>query len=295
MVQIPKISIILPLYNEEEVIDNNVKRLDFLLKSLNYSYEIILCDDNSKDNTVEKALELCKTYDNCTLLKFDRRVGKGGTLKNGLRIAKGELALLLDIDVIITSRELSSALTSTTYDFPLSIGIRNGRTDPSFSRLFLSSGYNTLVRMMFRTGVKDHQCGMKVIHSILFENLLRTSRCDGLLFDTELIVNTLKLNKNIRTFEFFWNEARNTSSSKVVPFRSVLTFLADLLILRLSRIRSTNLLKYNVVSAGSFKDHKRDKTHRVIQLNINVRNRGFQQLINFLRKIYGIVAFGKNK
>ena len=96
-----KISIVVPCYNEQEVILMFYEKLMKIINQLenNYSYEIIFIDDGSKDNTLKILKELRKENENINLISFSRNFGKESAIYAGLTNATGELVVLMDSDL----------------------------------------------------------------------------------------------------------------------------------------------------------------------------------------------------
>src|SRR5689334_16839567 len=91
------ISCIVPVYNEEAVIESFLKELSGYLAQLSKNYEIVVVNDGSKDATVEKVLSLSPEY-HVKLLSLSRNFGKEAAMTAGLEYCKGEVAVLLDAD-----------------------------------------------------------------------------------------------------------------------------------------------------------------------------------------------------
>ena len=96
----PKISIVVPCYNEEDVINLFYKELiDVLNKLTKYNYEIIFVDDGSEDNTL-KLIKSMKLKDrNIKIISFSRNFGKESGIFAGLENSKGDLVVVMDADL----------------------------------------------------------------------------------------------------------------------------------------------------------------------------------------------------
>lgn len=289
MMDRPELSLVLPVYNEDGILRSNVQKLKSLLGKLNVSYEMIICDDHSTDGTRREALCLSEEDSRIVYLRFDRRIGKGGTIKNAVKVARGRALMLMDMDVPVSHQDLRRILGQMERGAKLAIAVRRSRPTMSVVRIMLSIGYNALVRLLFRTGIRDHQCGLKVLEMDFARRILPKIRCDGFLFDTELIVRARRMRIPVENASVDWVENRPRGASKIIPSRVALTLVADLAILRINQILGKELLTYNKVSEGEFTNYKSHKTHEVIESRINIRN---QKLLEALRKIYLTVAFG---
>ena len=98
MSEIKFVTILMPVFNEEEAIKKVVEGVDATMRKTQYSYEIMLVDDASTDKTVEIVLEMKKINDRIRLIKRKLNGGAGASRKTGIRVAKGEVVVMLDAD-----------------------------------------------------------------------------------------------------------------------------------------------------------------------------------------------------
>jgi len=285
-----KISIVLPVYNEEGILRNNIQKLQSYLRKLNISYEIIICDDHSIDGTWQEALSLIKDNSKIKYLRFNKRIGKGGTIKNSIEVAKGNIILMLDADLPINLNQIPKIVTNANNSLVIGIRDSNSRATQTFLRRFLSHIYNSLVNLIFLTKIKDHQCGAKALPIEAAKKLFPKIRCDGFMFDTELIVHAKREGMQIVSMPIQWRELRR-SGSKIIPLRVALTMLADLVILRITSLFGRNILKLKQVEEGSFTCMNDGKSYSIRFTRID----GNQEFLNVLRKIYLTIAFGRER
>src|SRR2546428_14028242 len=92
-----RISLILPFYNEGMILLDNVRNLTKTLNRLGLVSEMLLCDDNSNDGARHAAA--LASSDSVFYLRFSERIGKGGTIKNALNAARGEIIVILNADI----------------------------------------------------------------------------------------------------------------------------------------------------------------------------------------------------
>ncbi|ACJ74943.1 hyaluronan synthase related, putative [Thermosipho africanus TCF52B] len=101
----PLVTVIIPTYNEEDVIENTIKTVE---KSSYKNIEIIVVDDNSKDNTFKIAKSLEKIYPNLKVIQKKGKKGKPQSINEAMEFAKGEIILLIDADARIPENYISS-------------------------------------------------------------------------------------------------------------------------------------------------------------------------------------------
>jgi dolichol-phosphate mannosyltransferase len=95
----PLISVVVPLYNEEEVIDESYKRLKAVLDNCQDSYELILVNDGSRDATLEKARAFAENDKTLRILSFSRNFGHQPAITAGLDYALGDAVIIIDADL----------------------------------------------------------------------------------------------------------------------------------------------------------------------------------------------------
>ncbi len=232
----PKLSLIIPVFNESEIITKNLKRLTrFLEHELAVSYELLVCDDCSQDNTYQKLVELKAEIPHMTLIRFSRRIGKGGTIKEAVRRARGKIVVVMDVDLSTKLTHLPQMISFLEEKGGILIGERkvSSRYSQGFFRTILSLTFNLLARIFLRTGVKDHQCGFKGMTRKIAAFLAEKIEDNGYLFDTELIFLAKKHKISLAALEVEWEEKRRVGRSKFWWTKSAIEMLKSLLKLRI--------------------------------------------------------------
>jgi hypothetical protein len=190
----------------------------------NERYEILVCDDCSNDGTHKILLSVAEKNTGVRLLHFRQRIGKGGTIKAALAKAKGDIIVIMDADLATDLRHIRELMGIVETDRALIIGERaiHDRLTQGYTRTILTLGYNSLVRLLFRTGVTDHQCGFKGLKyadaRLLFEQVVD----NGFLFDTELILRAKKFGLPIKRIPVKWKERRPGRKLQLSPLTTTL-------------------------------------------------------------------------
>ena len=156
------LSVIVPAYNEEDNIVDCVKRVGDALSSSQRAFEILVVNDGSTDETLQRASSLSKSCDFVRTIDLGANFGKPTALKEGLRRAKGDIVAFFDADLQYDPKDLvkMADLIGNGVDFV------NGNRDYNgygASRTAFSKLYNRIVSLLFRTELKDSNCGVKVI------------------------------------------------------------------------------------------------------------------------------------
>ena len=156
------LSVIVPAYNEEDNIVDCVKQVGDALSSSQRAFEILVVNDGSTDETLQRASSLSKSCDFVRTIDLGANFGKPTALKEGLRRAKGDIVAFFDADLQYDPKDLvkMADLIGNGVDFV------NGNRDYNgygASRTAFSKLYNRIVSLLFRTELKDSNCGVKVI------------------------------------------------------------------------------------------------------------------------------------
>jgi glycosyltransferase involved in cell wall biosynthesis len=225
----PVASIVIPVYNEADIIFENVL---YLSTYLGAGYELIVCDDNSDDGTFDMLSAAMMQRSNIRLLRFRERIGKGGTIKKAIEIAKGEVIVFMDADLSANLKHVSKMLSLASGKDVLVISRRTirDRLTQGILRLMLSVGYNLTVRLVFRTGIRDHQCGFKAMNKEVAKRLTSQTGNNRFVFDTELIVVAKKLGILLKEVQIEWIDRRQRSSN-IKWIREIPRMIKDVMIL----------------------------------------------------------------
>jgi len=192
-----KISIIIPVWNEERRISSCLDALVPLTRSKEI-FEIVVSADGCTDRTVEIVQRYSKKYPFIKLISFEERLGKGGGIINATKIAEGDAYLLSDVDLSVPSEEFSHLINTylkTRADLvygsrylPNSKFIRK----PPMLRILFGRGLNILFRILFRSNIRDTQCGFKIIKKEVIKKLGNEIYIKGFAFDLNLTIQSLK-------------------------------------------------------------------------------------------------------
>ena len=156
------LSVIVPLYNEEESLPELVEWINRVMTENNFSFEIVLVDDGSNDSSWDVIKDLKSKSSFIRAIKFRRNYGKSAALQVGFQAAKGNVIITMDADLQDSPDEIPELYRMIVEDkFDLVSGWKKKRHDPIFSKRIPSKLYNSTVRSF--TGIKLHDmnCGLK--------------------------------------------------------------------------------------------------------------------------------------
>ncbi|GAL24194.1 glycosyltransferase [Vibrio variabilis] len=134
MTNTPTISIVCPCYNEEQVVGLFMERISAVLNSTSYSYEIILINDGSKDNTLATLKALQSQYDTIRVVNLSRNFGKEAALTAGLDLARGEVMIPIDADLQDPPELIHDFLKEWEKGFDVVVAKRVDRSTDSWAK-----------------------------------------------------------------------------------------------------------------------------------------------------------------
>lgn len=218
-----ELSVILPVYNECNRLENCVQRVDGYLSREYSSYEIIIIEDNSKDNSYEIAKKIADNNKNIVLLHNDTRLGRGSSLNKAIIASSGDLVIYMDVDLATDINYIKRLVDPLKLGISVTTGSRlitDSSAKRPLSRDIASRSYNTLVRLLFGSKVHDHQCGFKGFRKKDIEPLLGQVQDNHWFWDTELLILCQRSGMKVDEFPVKWNhnggDKKNPSKVKVI-------------------------------------------------------------------------------
>jgi glycosyltransferase involved in cell wall biosynthesis len=184
------LSVVIPVFNEEQTVGNIIKRVKAVLSKLGCRYEIIVVDDYSGD----QSLEISKNA-SVRVYQLKAHMGKGYALRAGLAKAKGEIVVTIDSDGSHRPEELPLLLAPVLKNqADLVIGSRYLSQKPVVARRLNAFGvrlFNFLIRVLTRTAVSDSQSGYRVMKSAVLAGMhLKSGEYE---IESEMLVKTARL------------------------------------------------------------------------------------------------------
>lgn len=223
-------SLILACYNEAEIFNDSVARLIKTLNKTDYTWEIIFVDDKSSDNTVGLIKKAIKRYsrDNLSAIYHNKNQGRGQTVVDGFKKAKGKYVGYLDIDLEIGEWYLPRFFEALDNGFDLASAWRIYDFQLwSLPRWLASKGYTWLRKVLLGLPYQDTEGGYKFFKRSKLLPLLIKAKNQGWFFDTEIMALSCKYHlKVIELPVAFIRRAEKTSTVKLIP--DTLTYLKDL-------------------------------------------------------------------
>lgn len=186
----PELSIVIPVYNEEGLIETNTKKIITFLDEHNLDFEILFGNDGSGDNTSNIIKKMIKKDNRIKLYDYPINEGRGSVLKKTFPHCKGVILIYIDADLEIDVSYIPKLLASLErVDIAIASKVGGKR---SFKRNFLSSGYNTMVKFLLGSKLRDHQGGLKAFKRDVLFHILPEVIDNGWVWDTEILVRAQK-------------------------------------------------------------------------------------------------------
>lgn len=228
----PYLSIIIPAYNEAERIPKTLFDIDKRLAKAPYTYEILVVNDGSKDNTAEVVRKIARVVKNVRLIDNDINKGKGGVVREGMLLANGVVCLFTDADNS-TSIDQFDQMIPLFKEYDVIIGsraVRGAKLDPPepLMRRIVGFGVNLWVQMFLLPGLRDTQCGFKAFKAEAAKRIFEPSQIRGWAFDAEALALARHLGYKIGEIPVHWVNDEHSHMS----VSGGLQFLGDILKIR---------------------------------------------------------------
>lgn len=241
------LSIIMPSYNERKNIESGVLASVYeYLEKQTYTWELILSDDGSQDNTLEALREFAKGKERVRVLDNPHR-GKGPTVISGLMESKGDWALFTDFDQATPISEIEKLLPLTKKGYQVVVGSREiagaQRKKEPLHRHIMGKVFNLIVQSVALKGIHDTQCGFKLFsHEAIaklcpkiavYQNVTRKDAFTG-AFDVELLYLAHKYKYQIAEIPVHW---RHIKTDRVSPIKDSMRMFLDLFKIRIADLQ----------------------------------------------------------
>lgn len=190
-----KVSVVLACYNEESVLTASFEEIRDTLESLGRPYEVLFVDDVSRDRTREIISSIIEAHPaiDARVLLHDVNKGRGATVTDGFRAARGDIVGYLDVDLEVHSRYVPSLVRAIERGADVATIRRIYALQlRSLDRYVMSRGYSFLVRRMLGVPLLDTETGYKFFRKDRLLPILDQVRDPGWFWDTEFMVRAAR-------------------------------------------------------------------------------------------------------
>lgn len=190
------LSVVLPAYNEGCNLEICIKRLVRELEKIGESYEIIIVNDGSRDDTKAKAVTLKKRFNNIIIISYMNNKGKGYAIRRGINASVGKYVVIMDADLDIHPYQIALYLRKFKEEHKNDIRVagvigskfeKNSKVDFTAKRRVMSMVYYKMLQLMFHFDLKDTNTGLKLFSGDLVRSAVKNMVIDGFAYDIELV------------------------------------------------------------------------------------------------------------
>jgi glycosyltransferase involved in cell wall biosynthesis len=167
----PELSIVVPLYNEEESLRPLYAAITHAVAPLGISFEIVFVDDGSRDATVRIADEIARTDPRVCLVKFRRNYGQTPAMAAGIAQSGGDVIITMDGDLQNDPADIGALLRKIDEGYDIVVGWRFDRQDKLVSRKIPSRIANALIAKVTGVPIKDNGCSLKAYRASLIKKI----------------------------------------------------------------------------------------------------------------------------
>ncbi len=167
----PRLSVIVPFYNEEDSIGAMHEAIVSAVAPLGISFEMVFVDDGSRDRTAACAEEIARRDPRVRVVKFRRNYGQTAAMAAGIEYAAGEILVTMDGDLQNDPRDIEHFLAKMAEGYDLVVGWRHKRQDRLVSRKIPSKVANWLIGKVTGVPITDNGCSLKAFRASLIKNI----------------------------------------------------------------------------------------------------------------------------
>ena len=171
MILIPKLSVIVPLFDEEANVDPLYRAIVAAVEPLRITFEIVLVDDGSEDQTLSRAVDLARQDPRVRVVKFRRNYGQTAAMAAGVEQARGQVLVTMDGDLQNDPADIAHLLAKIDEGFDIVVGWRHQRQDKLLSRKLPSRVANWLIGKVTGVPIKDNGCSLKAFRASVIKGI----------------------------------------------------------------------------------------------------------------------------
>lgn len=166
------ISVVVPLFNEEESLPHLAEWIERVMNENNFSYEVLMIDDGSKDNSWRVIEDLSQKNPNIKGVKFRRNYGKSAALNVGFERVEGDVVITMDADLQDSPDEIPGLYEMIMKDgYDLVSGWKKKRYDSKLMKNLPSKLYNATTRKFSGIKLHDFNCGLKAYKKAVVKSI----------------------------------------------------------------------------------------------------------------------------
>lgn len=196
-----ELSLVIPAFNEQDLITSTLDELIRYLEARLTDFEILVVDDGSRDMTTRIVQDYSLAQPRVRLLAQPTNLGKGRAIQRGVLESKGRFILFMDADLPYNLDAIDSILTALRGEYALAIGSRHLEgsevRDIPVLRYIAGQVFSLLVALLMFPGIHDTQCGIKGFRAEAAHEIFKRLTIQKFGFDVEVLYIARKLNYSI--------------------------------------------------------------------------------------------------
>jgi putative flippase GtrA len=252
------VDIVIPVYNEQHVLERSVRRLyGYLRTELPFTWRIVIADNASVDGTPAVARALAQELPEVDVLHLERK-GRGRALRAAWSASSARVVCYMDVDLSTDLHCLLPLLSPLLSGHSeVSIGsrlTRGARVTRGPKRELISRGYNALLHLLLRVRFSDAQCGFKAVRADVLGELLADVRDEEWFFDTELLVLAERRGLRVHEVPVDWTDDPDSrvdiAATALADLRGVARLLLAPALARFILIGLASTLAYALLYLG---------------------------------------------
>lgn len=256
----PRLSIVIPAYNESARIDGTLSRVMWCVEERGWDAEVLVVDDGSSDDTPAIVQKWMRRYRRLHMVRNPGNRGKGYSVRNGLLQAAGEIVMFTDADLSSPIEEAELLIAAIDDGADVAIGSRwldrqKQTIHQPLYRRFFGRCFNKVTRCVMGLPFKDTQCGFKAFKREAAQTIFRLQTIERWGFDPEILFIARKLKLRIVEVPVTWG---HDARSRLSYIRDGMKMLEDM-----ARIRANWMRGRYDEAIAAMKDTSKMVTPRV--------------------------------
>ena len=229
----PRLSIVIPAYNESLRIEGTLERVMWCIRKLDWDAEVLVVDDGSTDGTTDIVQRWMQKHERLHLVKNPGNRGKGYSVRNGLLQSAGEIVMFTDADLSAPMEEAKLLMAAIDAGADVAIGSRwldkerQTKHQPLYRRFF-GRCFNWLTRRVMGLPFKDTQCGFKAFKREAAQVIFRLQTIERWGFDPEILFIARKLKYKVVEVPVTWGHDERSRMSYLKDGMKMLEEMAEI-------------------------------------------------------------------
>lgn len=218
----PRISVIVPAYNEEHGIGDVIANIRNVIQTLDENYEIIIVDDGSKDATAENARTA-----GARVIQHPYNIGNGAAVKTGIRHARGRILVTMDADGQHNPQDIP-ALVNRIGPYDMVVGSRNSSSDTAAHRDLANLIFNSLASYVSGRKIEDLTSGFRAVKARIARQFLYLFP-NKFSYPTTITLSVVRAGYSLGYESIRFERRNKNSKSKIKPVYDGMRFLMIIL------------------------------------------------------------------